>query len=352
MNERKIKIGISVGDINGIGIEVILKTLSNPFILEKYIPIVYGSLKTLTYHRKVLGLGDINFQIIQNAEEANPKRANIINCWEEEIKIELGKETETGGIYALKSLDSATQDLITGKIDVLVTAPIHKFNMTQNGFAFPGHTEFLESKAEGQKSLMLMVGENLKVAVVTGHIPISKVSPSINEELILSKLKTLHLSLKNDFWIEKPKIAILGLNPHAGEEGLLGDEENSIIIPAINKAKSEGILAFGPYSADGFFGKADYTKFDAVLAMYHDQGLIPFKSIAFHHGVNFTAGLPFIRTSPDHGTAFDIAGKNLASDTSFLEALLVGADIFRKRNEQKELTENPLKFGRFTRDRD
>jgi len=352
MNEKKIRVGITVGDINGIGIEVIFKTLMNPFLLDTMIPIVYGSIKTMTFHRKVLGFNDLTFQIIKEAQEANPKRANLINCWDQEIKVDLGKETENGGIYALKSLEAATQDLLDDKIDVLVTAPIHKHNIQKAGFTFPGHTEFLESKTKTKDSLMFMIGENLRIAVVTGHIPLQEVSGSINQESILKKLHILDNSLKNDFWIQKPRIAVLGLNPHAGEEGSLGKEEIDTIIPAIQKAKDEGILAFGPYPADGFFGKGDFARFDAVLAMYHDQGLIPFKNIAFHHGVNFTAGLPFVRTSPDHGTAFDIAGKNLASETSFLEAMVLAVDIFKRRTEQKELKKNPLKFTRFSRDRD
>lgn len=352
MSEKKIRVGITVGDINGIGIEIIFKTLANPFLLDSCIPIVYGSIKTMTFHRKVLGINDLTFQIIKEANEANPRKANLINCWDQEIKLDLGKETETGGIYALKSLEAATQDLLEGKIDVLVTAPIHKHNIQKAGFNFPGHTEYLESKAQCKDSLMFMIGENLRIAVVTGHIPLSAVSNSITESSILSKLKILDTTLKNDFWIDKPKIAVLGLNPHAGEEGSLGQEELETILPSIQKAKESGILAFGPFPADGFFGKGDFSKFDAVLAMYHDQGLIPFKNIAFHQGVNFTAGLPFVRTSPDHGTAFDIAGKNLASETSFLEAMVLACDIFKRRTEQMELKKNPLKFTRFTRDRD
>jgi 4-hydroxythreonine-4-phosphate dehydrogenase len=352
MTEKKIRVGISIGDINGIGIEVILKTLMNPFLLDTCTPIVYGSIKTLTFHRKVLGLADLPFQIIKDASEANLRRLNLVNVWDQEIKLDLGRETENGGIYALKSLEAAVQDIVDGKIDVLVTAPINKHNIQKAGFAFPGHTEFLESKAEARPSLMFMIGENLRIAVVTGHIPLSEVSSSITQASIVSKLKILDQSLRNDFWVEKPKIAVLGLNPHAGEEGSLGKEEMDIIIPALKQVNEEGIMAFGPYPADGFFGKGDFTKFDAVLAMYHDQGLIPFKNIAFHNGVNFTAGLPFVRTSPDHGTAFDIAGKNLASETSFLEALILACDIFKRRTEQKELMKNPLKFTRFTRDRD
>jgi len=352
MSEKKIRVGITVGDINGIGIEIIFKTLMNPFLLDSCTPIVYGSIKTMTFHRRVLGLGDFTFQIIKEASEANPRRANLINVWDNEVKMDIGKETENGGIYSFKSLEAATQDLVDGKIDVLVTAPIHKHNIQKSGFDFPGHTEYLESKAGSGKSLMFMIGENLRIAVVTGHIPLSQVSSAITSESILQKIKILDQCLKNDFWIEKPRIAVLGLNPHAGEEGSIGMEEIEKITPAIKQAREEGIMAFGPYPADGFFGKADYVKFDGVLAMYHDQGLVPFKNIAFHHGVNFTAGLPFVRTSPDHGTAFDIAGKNEASETSFLEAMVLGCEIYKRRSEQKELKKNPLKFTRFTKDRD
>ncbi len=352
MDKNKIKVGISVGDINGIGIEVILKTLLNPYVLEIGTPIIYGSLKTILFHRKILGINELSFQIIRTPSEANPRKVNLISCWEEEVKMELGKETEVGGKYALKSLEAATHDILDKKIDVLITAPINKHNIQQAGLAFAGHTEYLESKSKEGSSLMLMVSEKLKVALVTGHIPIKLVSEKLNKDLILGKLRTLNECLKNDFWIERPKIAVLGLNPHAGEEGSLGDEEINLIYPAIKQAKEEKIMAFGPFPADGFFGKAQFLHYDAVLAIYHDQGLIPFKQIAFHNGVNFTAGLPFIRTSPDHGTAFDIAGKNLASETSFLEAFHLACDIFKNRTEQKELKQNPLRYTRFSRDRD
>jgi len=352
MENIKARIGISIGDINGIGIEVILKTLSDSRIYEYCTPIVYGSVKTTSYHKKLLGIQEFNFQVIRTAAEANLRKPNLINCWEEEVKIEMGQDTENGGKYALKSLEAAMEDLLDGKIDALVTAPINKSNIQKAGFSFPGHTEYLQQKAGMADSLMFMLSEDLKIGVVTGHMPISQVAASITKESILSKLRLINKSLKNDFWIEKPKIAVLGLNPHAGDRGLLGKEEEEIIIPTINKAFEEGIMAFGPFPADGFFGQASYLKFDAVLAMYHDQGLIPFKHLSFGKGVNFTAGLTFIRTSPDHGVAYDIAGKAIANEGSFREALFTAADLFRKREEQKQLQSHPLKITKLAKDRD
>lgn len=352
MENIKARIGISVGDINGIGIEVIIKTLMDPRIYEFCTPIVYGSVKTTSYHKKLLGIQEFNFQVIRNAGEANLRKPNLINCWEEEVKIELGNDTALGGKYALKSLEAAMEDLLGGKLDALVTAPINKSNIQSEGFAFPGHTEYLQKKAGSPDSLMFMLSEDLKIGVVTGHIPISQVAAAITKEGILSKLRLINRSLKNDFWIEKPRIAVLGLNPHAGDHGLLGSEEEQIIKPAIARAFEEGIMAFGPFPADGFFGQAAYMKFDAVLAMYHDQGLIPFKHLSFGKGVNFTAGLPFIRTSPDHGVAYDIAGKSQANESSFREAIYAAGDLFRRRAEQKELQSHPLKITKLARDRD
>lgn len=352
MENIKARIGISVGDINGIGIEVILKTLADARIYEYCTPVVYGSVKTTSYHKKLLGMPEFNFNVIKNAGEMNVRKANLVNCWDEEVKIELGQDTENGGKYAFKSLEAAMEDLLAGKIDALVTAPINKSNIQQAGFPFPGHTEYLQQKAGSPDSLMFMVSEDLKISVVTGHMPISQVPAAITRENILSKLRLMNKSLKNDFWIEKPKIAVLGLNPHAGDRGLLGKEEEETIIPAIKKAFDEGIMAFGPFPADGFFGQAAYLKFDAVLAMYHDQGLIPFKHLSFGKGVNFTGGLPFIRTSPDHGVAYDIAGKGVAQESSFREAIFMAGDLFRKRAEQKELQSHPLKITKLAKDRD
>lgn len=348
----KIKIGISIGDINGIGLEVIIKTFADTRMLNYCTPIVYGNTKIASYYRKTIGLNDFSFNVIQNAASANPKRANIINCWNEDVKITPGEANESGGKYAFLSLEKATDDLLSGEIEALITAPINKKTIQSDVFDFPGHTEYIQSKTNGEDVLMFMISEDLKIGVVTGHIPISEVPKNITKESILSKLKLMNESLKTDFWIEKPKIAVLGLNPHAGDNGLIGVEEKEIIEPAIELAHENGVFAFGPYPADGFFSGEAYHQFDAVLAMYHDQGLIPFKHIAFHNGVNFTAGLSVVRTSPDHGTAFDIAGKNLASEQSFREAVFSAINIVKRRKEQLELTSNPLKIRRLTRDRD
>lgn len=348
----KIKVGISIGDVNGIGLEVIIKTLSHNRVLDYCIPIVYGHTKVASFYRKTLGMNGFNFQVIGQATQAQDKVANMINCWEEDVKIELGVANETGGKYALKSLTAAMDDLLAGQIDALVTAPINKNTIQSDAFQFPGHTEYLQARTGANSSLMFLLGEDIRVGVVTGHVPIKDVATSINKEQILAKLSLMNISLKKDFWIQKPKIAVLGLNPHAGDAGLIGDEEQKIIIPALEEANKQGILAFGPYSADGFFASHAYKKFDGVLAMYHDQGLIPFKQIAFHNGVNFTAGLPIVRTSPDHGTGFDIAGKNQASEQSFLEALFAAIAIVKRRQEHEVLISNPLKLSKFSKDRD
>lgn len=342
---NKVKIGISIGDVNGIGMEVILKTLSETKIFDYCTPIVYGHTKVASFHRKALGLSDFSFNVINQASAANPKRANMINCWEEDVKVELGQSTQTGGKYALLSLEKATEDLIKGEIDALVTAPINKYNIQSETFNFPGHTEYLQERAGSADVLMFLVSEDLKVGVVTSHIPVKDVPSSITTEKIVKKLTMINDSLKKDFWIEKPKIAVLGLNPHAGDNGLLGKEEDEIIKPAIQEAFDKGIICFGPYPADGFFGNGTFKQFDAVLAMYHDQGLIPFKTIAFSTGVNYTAGLKYVRTSPDHGTGYDIAGKNLADPSSFIEALFAASHIVRNRKEQEALLSNRLKTG-------
>ncbi len=352
MSEEKIIVGISQGDINGIGLEVIIKSLLDPTIFDLCTPIVFGSNKTASFHRKALGIEDFSFNQIKEPSEANHKRANIINVYEEEVNIELGKQTEVGGKYALKSLEAAAYALAQGKVHVLVTAPINKENIQSPDFDFPGHTEYLESKFGDGNSLMFLVSDTLRVAVATGHIPVTQVAAALTPEKINAKLKALYTSLVNNFNITKPKIAVLGLNPHAGDNGVIGNEEKNIIIPAINKAKEEGILAYGPYPADGFFGNKSYEQFDAVLAMYHDQGLVPFKTIAFNNGVNFTAGLPVVRTSPDHGTAYDIAGKNKASEESFRKAIYMAIDIYRNRKINKENSAHPLKISTPKRDRD
>lgn len=351
MSEEKIIVGISQGDINGIGMEVIIKTFLEPQMLELCTPVVFGSAKTAMFHRKALNIEDFSFNQIKEFSEINHKRANIINVYEEDVNIELGKQTETGGKYAFKSLEAASIALLQGKVNVLVTAPINKENIQSPDFKFAGHTEYLDEKFGDGNSLMFLVSDDLRVAVVTGHIPVTQVAGALTIEKILKKVQVLNKSLIQDFEIRKPKIAVLGLNPHAGDNGVIGNEEQQIIIPAINKAKEEGILAYGPYPADGFFGNGSYKKFDAVLAMYHDQGLIPFKTIAFNSGVNFTAGLPIVRTSPDHGTAYDIAGKNLASEESFRKAIYTAIDIYRTRKQYEEITANPLKINPIKRER-
>jgi len=348
----KIKIGISIGDVNGIGLEVIIKTLADSRILDYCTPIVYGHTKVASFHRKALSVPEFQFHVINEASQANPKRANMINCWDEDVKIELGSANETGGTYAFKSLERAVNDVVAGHIDALVTAPINKHNIQNDAFKFAGHTEYLQERAGAQDSLMFLVSDDLRVGVVTGHIPVNDIPQKVTKESILSKLKLMNESLKKDFWIRKPKIAVLGLNPHAGDNGLIGGEEIATIIPALEEARAAGILAMGPYAADGFFANGSYKQFDAVLAMYHDQGLIPFKQIAFETGVNFTAGLNIVRTSPDHGTAYDIAGKDQASESSFREALFLALHVVRNRKEQAALTENPLLFSKLSRDRD
>ena len=348
----KIKVGISIGDVNGIGLEVIIKTLSDSRVLDYCTPIVYGHTNVASFHRKTLTIGDFAFNVISNASQAHSKRPNMINCWEEDVKIELGLTTETGGKYAFLSLEKAMDDLLNGSIDALVTAPINKHNIQNENFQFAGHTEYIQSKTNSSDSLMFLVSEDLRVGVVTGHIPVAEIPQKITIEKIIAKLNLMNQSLKKDFWVQKPKIAVLGLNPHAGDNGLIGNEELEIIIPAIAQANAQGIFAFGPYSADGFFANSTYAQFDAVLAMYHDQGLIPFKQISFYNGVNFTAGLPVVRTSPDHGTGYDIAGKNLASEHSFREALFTAVNIVERRKESAELTARPLKINRLSRDRD
>ncbi|MCE9539833.1 MAG: 4-hydroxythreonine-4-phosphate dehydrogenase PdxA [Bacteroidetes bacterium] len=351
MTEEKIIVGISQGDINGIGLEVIIKTFLDPQMLEVCTPVIFGSNKTASFHRKALNIEDFSFNLIKDISEINHKRANIINVYEEDVIIELGAQTEAVGKYALKSLEAAAYALSQNQIDVLVTAPINKENIQSPDFKFPGHTEYLDEKFGTGNSLMFLVSDNLRVAVATGHIPVTRVAHELTTEKIIKKIQALNNSLIQDFSVRKPKIAVLGLNPHAGDNGVIGNEEQQIIIPAINKTKEEGMLVYGPYPADGFFGNGTYKNFDAVLAMYHDQGLIPFKTIAFNSGVNFTAGLPIVRTSPDHGTAYDIAGKNVASEESFRRAVYMAVDIYKTRKQYEEITANPLNISLKKRDR-
>lgn len=342
MIQDKIVVGISQGDINGISYEVIIKALMDPRMYDFCVPVVYGSAKVAAYHRKALNIANFSFNNVRNADEANVKRANIVNCLDDNIRVELGKSTQIAGEASYLSLQHAVKDLKEKRLDVLVTAPINKDNIQSDKFKFPGHTEYLTKEFGADESLMLMISENLKVGVVTGHMPISQVPQSITMDSILKKLRIMNKSLIQDFKIRKPKIAVLGLNPHAGDNSLLGREEVDIIIPAIEKAKTENIMAFGPFPADGFFGSDSFKKFDAILAMYHDQGLVPFKALAFGTGVNYTAGLSIIRTSPGHGTAFEIAGLNQASEDAFRNAIYLACDIYRNRTEYLEISKNPL----------
>ncbi|MDN5215451.1 4-hydroxythreonine-4-phosphate dehydrogenase PdxA [Fulvivirgaceae bacterium BMA12] len=330
-------IGITVGDLNGIGTEIIIKALSDNRLLKMFTPVVYGSTKVLSYYRKTLGLEPFNHHPVNNNFDLHTKKINVKNCWQDTVELNPGQVTSAGGKYAFIALEAATNDLREGKINALVTAPINKKNIQSDDFKFVGHTEYLTHKFnnQNQDSLMLLVSEQLRIGVVTSHIPLVEVKKRLTQEAIVSKINLLYKSLKNDFGIIKPKIAVLGLNPHAGEDGLLGNEETEIIIPAINECKKKGNLILGPFPADGFFGKMEHKKFDGVMAMYHDQGLIPFKTLAFDEGVNYTAGLPVVRTSPDHGTAYNLAGKNKANEESMLQAIFLAMDITKKRMEAK-----------------
>ena len=339
--ENKIRIGITQGDTNGIGLEVIIKTFFDPQMLEICTPVLFGSQKTFSHHRKSMNV-EMRFNPIRSLEAIVPKQFNILNVYEEDISVEFGNSTQLAGKVSLKSIEMACDALEQNKIDAMVTAPINKHNIQSSEFQFKGHTDYLEMRFKSS-ALMLMCADKFRVGVVTGHVPIANVSAIISQERIVQKIKMMHKSLVEDFGIRKPKIAVLGLNPHAGDAGVIGNEEQNVITPAIAQAKAEGVFAMGPYSADGFFGASMYSKFDAVLAMYHDQGLIPFKAIAFDSGVNYSAGLPIIRTSPDHGVGYDIAGKNVASETSFRSAVYLACDIFKTRKQEKEITANPLK---------
>lgn len=340
--KEKIKVGISVGDLNGIGAEVILKTFQNNMMFEFCTPIVFASTKALSFQKKLLNL-KIDLHGIINVNQAFPNKLNVLNLWREPVPMEPGKPTEEIGHYAVDSFTKAVSALKNGEIDVLVTAPFNKETIQSDEFEFPGHTDYLAQELEG-KALMFMITDALKVGLVTDHLPLKYVVQQVTEEKIVDKVKTMDKSLRQDFGIGKPMIAVLGLNPHCGDGGIIGKEDDEVIRPAIKKLKESGYMAFGPYAADSFFGSDNYKKFDAVLAMYHDQGLIPFKTLSFGKGVNYTAGLDKVRTSPDHGTAYEIAGKNLASPSSFREAVFKAIDIFRKRKEYQNLIENPLEL--------
>lgn len=330
------KIGISQGDINGIGYEVILKTLNDPRMFDFFIPIIYGQSKVFSYYKKNFGMEELGYTVIRDVDQALPKRINILNHTEKELKVEPGTSTPVAGKASFDALKLAMDDLSLGKIDALVTAPINKNNIQSDSFKFHGHTEFITSYCPGYESLMLMVWDKLRVGTVTNHISIREVPEAINIDAIVNKIKVFNNTLKQDFNINVPKIAVLSLNPHAGDGGLLGSEEKDVIIPAIRKAKDDGIYAFGPFPADGFFGSGAWTKYDGVLSMYHDQAMLPFKILAVDGGVNFTAGLPLVRTSPAHGTGYDIANKNIADPDSFRHAIFLAIEVLRNRRMANE----------------
>lgn len=345
-NNNTVKIGISQGDINGIGYEVMLKCFSDNRLYEMCTPILYGSSKVLSYHKKLIGANDFSFVNIHSVEQADKAKFNVLNIIQEEVKIDIGQPTEIGGKLAAFSLERTCDDVIAGKLDAIVTNPINKKAIQSNTFNFPGHTEYLTKKFGAKDSLMIMTCRNLHIGIMTNHLALRDVPTILSQELILRKLRVMNHSLHRDFGIIKPKIAVLALNPHAGDRGLIGSEDNEVVIPAINKAFEEGILAFGPYPSDGFFGNGSMNDFDGVMALYHDQGLIPFKLMSFTEGVNFTAGLPYVRTSPAHGTAYEIAGKNQASANSFRNAIYLAIDIIKNRREFDLLNSNPLKKAR------
>mgnify|MGYP003605652891 FL=1 len=338
---ENIIVGISIGDLNGIGSEVILKTFEDTRMLELCTPVIFANVKIVSFLKKELNI-DLAIHGIDKLEQLVVGKINVLNVWREGVNLEFGKNNDVVGSYAIKSFVAATKALKEGLVDVLVTAPINKYNIQSEEFKFPGHTDYLDKEFEGE-ALMLMVHDDLRVGLLTDHVPVNEVATNLSEKLISSKIKTIIQTLKQDFDIEKPKVAVLGLNPHSGDNGVIGQEEEIIIKPALKKLFEAGNMVFGPFSADGFFGSAQYEKFDAVIATYHDQGLIPFKTLSFGNGVNYTAGLNKIRTSPDHGTAYEIAGKGIANHESFKEAVYLAIDIYNKRNEYQELKKNPLK---------
>lgn len=352
MRMKKVKVGITIGDINGIGMEVILKTLSNPMVSKNITPVIYGSTKVVSYHKNIINDINISYQSVKFTNRLYEDKINIFNCWQENVNINLGTLNEDGGKYAMLSLEHAVKDIKEGNIDVIVTAPINKKAMQLAGFQYPGHTEYFADQFQDNQQLMLMTSEDLKVGLVTNHLPLSQVAQNIKKETILKKLKIMNESLKMDFGFERPTIAVLGLNPHAGDEGSIGNEEIEIIRPAIIEAKKQNLLVMGPFPADGFFGSGKFRKFDGILAMYHDQGLVPFKTLSFNNSTNFTAGLPVIRTSPDHGTGFDIAGQDMADPSSFRYAIFKAIDIYRSRVQFKEDSANPLKKSNIKADKE
>lgn len=337
-----MRIGITSGDINGIGPEVILKALTNNSVLHEHSVLIYGSGKVMAYHKNIVKNIDLQFSNVSGAEHAGNNKISVVNCWTDDIQISLGSPEKEAGQFAHVALDRAVNDMKNGLIDVMVTAPINKSTMDSMSFPYAGHTEYLTSSFGATSSLMTMVADDLRIAVVTNHEPISNVSSLFSKELLMKKINIFYHSLKTDFGKDKPRIAIMGMNPHASDGGKIGTEETEIIIPVIEELKNKGVLTYGPYSADGFFGAHMYRKFDGVLAMYHDQGLIPFKTLAFGNGVNYTAGLKYVRTSPDHGTGYDIAGENKADESSMRNAIFAAIDIYRNREDEKEMKANPL----------
>ena len=342
-NNRPIIVGITQGDGNGIGYEVIIKALADPRILESFTPVIYGSSKIFGFYRKLIhNIDQLDTNVISSAKDAHPRRINIVNCLPDNIFVEPGQPTPEAAKAAMTSLEWAVKDIRRGDIDVLVTAPINKKAMVSEGFGYTGHTEYLQNTFGVKDIAMFMVSQSMKVGVVTGHIPLKDVPSSITQQKIISKLHIMNDSLKRDFGVDMPKIAVLSLNPHCGDGGLLGDEEQNIIRPAVEEAVNQGILAFGPYSPDGYFGLGEYSKFDATLAMYHDQGLEPFKALSFSDGVNFTAGLPIVRTSPDHGTAYDMAGRDAADPLSMRASIFTAIDIYRNRIKYDNLLKGKM----------
>ena len=352
-NNKPIIVGITQGDGNGIGYEVIIKALADPRILESFTPVIYGSSKIFGFYKKLIhNLDQLDTNIISSARDAHPRRINIVNCLPDNIFVEPGQPTPEAAKAAMTSLEWAVKDIRRGDIDVLVTAPINKKAMVNEGFGYTGHTEYLQNAFGVKDIAMFMVSQTMKVGVVTGHIPLKDVPSSITPQKIISKLHLLNDSLKRDFGVDMPKIAVLSLNPHCGDGGLLGDEEQNIIRPAVEEAVEQGILAFGPYSPDGYFGLGEYSKFDATLAMYHDQGLEPFKALSFSDGVNFTAGLPIVRTSPDHGTAYDMAGRDSADPLSMRASIFTAIDIYRNRIKYDNLLRGKMEERKLEQEED
>jgi len=340
---KAFRVGFSVGDLNGIGMETLLKAFSDNRMYQFCVPVLYASTQVVAYHKKVVDAQQFNFQAIQKAEDAKAKQMNIIKCWDQDVNINLGQPDAEVGKCAVASLKAAMYDLTNGKLDALVTLPINKDVISGDDFPYKGHTEYVMDVSGAKENLMFLVSDDLRVGLVTNHVAVKDIAGKVTQEAIVRKAKLMAASLSNDFGINKPKIAVLGLNPHAGDNGLIGEEDKAIIVPAVEQLANEGIVAMGPFPADGFFGMRQYKSFDGVLAMYHDQGLVPFKMISFEDGVNYTAGLPIVRTSPDHGTAYDIAGKNNASEVSLRNAIFLAIDIVERRKANSEIAANALK---------